>query len=131
LASGAKLPSFAQLLGRRSRPRSLLQLSLGAALMASAVLSVQAALGLVFDPRYRDFPFAPLSASIAPFLLMIASWRFRPKPPAAETAIAVTLAIAAVYIVLNEGFANWQALWLGAGLAGLALTLLQVPDVPD
>jgi glucan 1,3-beta-glucosidase len=131
LASGAKLPSFAQLLGRRSGPRSLLQLSLGAALMASAVLSVQAALGLVFDPRYRDFPFAPLSASIAPFLLMIASWRFRPKPPAAETAIAVTLAIAAVYIVLNEGFANWQALWLGAGLAGLALTLLQVPDVPD
>ena len=27
------------------------------------------ALGLVFDPRYRDFPFAPLTATVVPLLL--------------------------------------------------------------
>jgi glucan 1,3-beta-glucosidase len=131
LGSGVKLPSFAQLLGRPARPPNPLRLLLGAALIASAVLSVQAALGLVFDPRYRDFPFAPLTAAIAPFLLMVTSWRLRPKPAAAEAVIAATLMAAAVYIVFNEGFANWQALWFAGASAALAITLLQVPDVPD
>src|SRR5215831_11131375 len=63
LASGASAPSFAQILGRAAqRPRDVVALSLGILLIALAVLSVQAALGLVFDPRYRDFPFAPLTA---------------------------------------------------------------------
>jgi glucan 1,3-beta-glucosidase len=131
IAYGTRLPSFAQLLGRRSRACSWLRLSLGAALIVLAVLAVQAALGLVFDPRYRDFPFAPLTGAVAPFLLMTTPWRLRPKPAAAEAAIAATLAASTVYIVFNEGFANWQALWFGAGSAALALTLVQVPDVPD
>jgi glucan 1,3-beta-glucosidase len=132
MGSGTRLPSFAQLLGRRRSPaRRWLRLSLGTALVVLAVLAVQAALGLVFDPRYRDFPFAPLTAAVAPFVLMTTSWRLRPKPAAAESAIAATLAASTVYIVFNESFANWQALWFGAGLAALALTLLQVPDVPD
>jgi hypothetical protein len=38
---------------------------------------------------------------------------------------------AAVYIVCNEGFANWQALWFCAGLIALALTLLQARDARD
>jgi glucan 1,3-beta-glucosidase len=131
LACDTKLPSLAQLLGRRARADSWLALSLGMALIALAVLSVQAALGLVFDPRYRDFPFAPLTAAVAPFLLAITAWRLRPKPAPAETAIAATLAASAVYIVFSESFANWQALWFAAGLGALALTLLQVPDAPD
>jgi glucan 1,3-beta-glucosidase len=132
MGSGTRLPSFAQLLGRRRSPaRRWLRLSLGTALVVLAVLAVQAALGLVFDPRYRDFPFAPLTAAVAPFVLMTTSWRLRPKPAAAESAIAATLAASTVYIVFNESFANWQALWFGAGLAALALALLQVPDVPD
>ena len=48
---------------RGARPRRSLALLLGAALIVLAVLSVQAALGLVFDPRYRDFPFAPLTGA--------------------------------------------------------------------
>jgi glucan 1,3-beta-glucosidase len=107
-----------------------LPLSLAAALLVLAALSVQAALGLAFDPRYRDFPFAPLTAALAPFALMSGPLRLRPKAPAAETAIAVTLAGAAVYIVLNEGFANWQAVWFGAALLALALTLRQARDAP-
>ncbi len=100
-------------------------------LIALAVLSVQAALGLVFDPRYRDFPFAPLTGAVTPFLL-IATWqlRLRVRRPAAETVAAATLALSAIYIVLNEGFANWQALWFCAGLIALALTLLQARDAP-
>jgi glucan 1,3-beta-glucosidase len=131
IACGTRLPSFAQLLGRRSQACSWLRLSLGAALIVLAVLAVQAALGLVFDPRYRDFPFAPLTGAVAPFLLMTTPWRLRPKPAAAEATIAATLAASTVYIVFNEGFANWQDLWFGAGSAALALTLVQVPDVPD
>jgi exo-beta-1,3-glucanase (GH17 family) len=132
LASGAKLPSLAQVLGRpRQRPCGWLPLSAGIALIALAILSVQAALGLVFDPRYRDFPFAPLTAAVVPFALMMTPWRLWPCPPVAEAAIAATLAASAAYIVLNESFANWQALWFGAGLGALALTLLQARGAPD
>jgi hypothetical protein len=41
----------------------------------------------------------------------------------AETIAAIVLAGSAVYIVLNEGFANWQALWFGAVLTMLAVTI--------
>ena len=34
------------------------------------VLAMQSALALSFDPRYRDFPFAPLTAAALPFLLL-------------------------------------------------------------
>jgi hypothetical protein len=44
--------------------------------------------------------------------------------------MAVTLAVSAVYIVANESFANWQALWFAAALLVLALTLVQARDVP-
>jgi glucan 1,3-beta-glucosidase len=93
-------------------------------------LAVQAALGLVFDPRYRDFPFAPLTAAALPLLLLVPSARWRPKAPAAETAMAATLAASAVYVAFNEGFANWQALWFSTGLLVFAFTLLQARDAP-
>src|SRR5947209_17287896 len=104
LASGASALSFAQILGRAAqRPRDMVALSLGTLLLALAVLSVQAALGLVFDPRYRDFPFAPLTAATIPLLLatkgkpatkgaLLARWKRRLRAPAAETAVAATLA---------------------------------------
>jgi asparagine N-glycosylation enzyme membrane subunit Stt3 len=41
---------------------------------------------------------------------------------------AVTLAASAVYIVLNESFENWQALWFAAMLAVLAVTLFRSRD---
>jgi exo-beta-1,3-glucanase (GH17 family) len=130
LARGTQAPSFARILGRAAqRPHDIVALTLGIVLIAIAILSVQAALGLVFDARYRDFPFAPLTGAVVPLLLM-AKWRPRLEAPAAETAMAVTLAGSAVYIVLNEGFANWQALWFSAALLALALTLLQARDAP-
>jgi len=143
LASGASALSFAQILGRAAqRPRDMVALSLGTLLLALAVLSVQAALGLVFDPRYRDFPFAPLTAATIPLLLatkgkpatkgaLLARWKRRLQAPAAETAVAATLAASAVYIVCNESFANWQAVWFSAALLAIAFTLLQAQDGPS
>jgi hypothetical protein len=40
------------------------------------------------------------------------------------------LALSALYILFNEGFANWQSLWLCAVLAALAINLARVRDVP-
>jgi exo-beta-1,3-glucanase (GH17 family) len=140
--SGATAPSFAQMLGRAAqRPRDVVSLALGILLIALAVLSVQAALGLVFDPRYRDFPFAPLTAATVPFMLLIkakpavkgsllARLKQRVQAPAAESAIAAVLTASAIYIACNEGFANWQAVWFSAALLALAFTLLQARGVP-
>src|SRR5262249_12146169 len=111
-------------------------------LIALAVLSVQAALGLVFDPRYRDFPFAPITAATVPLLLatkgkpaakgkLVARWKRRLQAPAAETAVAATLGGSAVYIGCNEGFAHWPAVWFSAALLVLAFTLLQAQDGPN
>ena len=130
LATGTRTPTFAQVLGRGGeRPRNPLALSLGILSIAVAVLSVQAALGLVFDGRYRDFPFAPLTGAAVP-LLLAATWSRRLQAPAAETATAATLAASAVYIAGNEGFANWQALWFSAALLAFAFTLAQARDAP-
>jgi hypothetical protein len=62
---------------------------------------------------------------------LLARWKRRLQAPAAESAIAVTLAASAVYIVCNESFANWQAVWFSAALLVLAFTLLQAQDAPS
>jgi exo-beta-1,3-glucanase (GH17 family) len=130
LAAGARTPSFAEILGRSAKqPRDPLVLALGVLKIALALLAVQAALGLVFDPRYRDFPFAPLAGAALP-LLLVGGWRWRPQVPVAETVMAATLAASALYVVVNERIVNWQAVWFAAGLVVLALTLLQERDAP-
>ena len=130
-AAGRPCPSFAALLGRREGMRDGLAVVTGAALIALTLLSVETALGLVFDPRYRDLPFAPQSAgAYAFFVLMLTTPRPRGPRPPAETQAGVLLAVCAVYIAINETFANWQAIWLAAGLIGLAVTLLRARDVP-
>jgi exo-beta-1,3-glucanase (GH17 family) len=152
--SGVRTPTFAAVLGRRAgRPRQPLALMLGMLLLALAVLAMQAALGLDFDPRYRDFPFAPLSGGVFPFLAVSVLRRFYPQLrspkadaaefvervalphakgpyPAAEIVAAGVLGLSAVYIVFNETIANWQALWFCGGLIALALTLVQERDAP-
>ena len=140
--SGTTAPTFAHILGRApQRPRDPVALALGVLRVALAVLAVQAALGLVFDPRYRDFLFAPLTAATVPLLLathgktaikekLLGRWKRRLQAPTAETAVAATLAASAVYIVGNESFANWQAVWFAAALLALAFTLLQAQDAP-
>ena len=142
VASGLTVPSFACVLGRNAyRSRPPLTLVLGALLIGLAVLAMQAALGLDFDPRYRDFPFAPLTGGVFPFLL-VSLLRRDPKSPApespgpksprptAEVVTAVMLGLSAIYIVFNETLANWQALWFCAGVAAFALTLVRVRDAP-
>lgn len=124
-ASRTPVPSFARVLGRRNeRVKDWLAIALGALLIALTVLAVQAALGLVFDPRYRDFPFPALSAAIIPFATLKTSWpRLKGLRPSAETVAAATLALSAIYIVFNETLANWQAMWFAAGLLALAIIL--------
>ena len=43
--------------------------------------------------------------------------------PLAEAVFAGMLAMSAVYVVFNEGFENWQALWTGAVYVLLASAL--------
>ena len=100
-------------------------LALGLLLVALVALAVQSALALSFDPRYRDFPFAPMTAAIVPFVLLsLAAPRGKGERPLAETSAAAVLALCAIFIVWNETPANWQALWFAATLAGAVLSLL-------
>jgi glucan 1,3-beta-glucosidase len=132
MAATVTIPSFAAVLGRRTeRPRRPLALALGVLLAVLVVLAVQAALGLVFDPRYRDFPFAPLTGATFSFLLLVRALPGRKDlRPAAEALAAAALALSAVYIVGNETLANWQAVWFCAAAMALAFTLLPARDAP-
>jgi glucan 1,3-beta-glucosidase len=133
LARDGAIPPFARTLGPAAQRTCIVvdRLS-GIILVATTVLAIQTSLGLVFDPRYRDFMFAPLSAAVAPFAVASAlRRRGRGRRGTAETVAAVTLAGSAVYIVLNESFANWQALALAAALVVLAVTLARLQDAPS
>jgi glucan 1,3-beta-glucosidase len=120
-------PPFAQVLGRGAdRPTDLLSLVLGAGLILLTILTIGTALGLVFDPRYKDFPFVPLTAAAIPYV-MLALLAGRPAGGAAtraELVAAILLALSAIYIVINEGLANWQAVWLCGVLISLAAILV-------
>lgn len=127
---GTALPRFSALIGPAAeRVRDPPARLIGALLIATTLLAILTALGLVFDPRYRDFPFAPLTAAVAPFVAHSVSMR-RPlgRHGTAEWAAAGILALSAPYIALNEGFANWQSLWLCAALIALAFSLARVRD---
>jgi hypothetical protein len=129
---GMPLPRLSRLLGpAEERIRAPLAIALGVVLIATLLLTVQVALGLVFDPRYKDFPFAPLTAAIVPLLtLSLATERGAGRRGVAELAAAGLLALSVVYIVPNETLANWQSLWLCATLVTLAFTLTLVRDAP-
>jgi glucan 1,3-beta-glucosidase len=132
LACDTRLPTFSEVLhgGELARRRPL-AFWLGALLMGTTVLAIQAALGLDFDPRYRDFPFTPATGSIVPVLVISLSAPPAKGPrPAAEAAAAATLVLSALYIAFNESFANWQALWFCGCLLALAVTLLRARAAP-
>jgi glucan 1,3-beta-glucosidase len=133
LVAGVRIPGFGEMLGRpQERPCAPVALVAGGGLVALSVLALQSALMLVVDPRYVDFPFAPLLCAAVPYLtLALWSDRLKGERPAAETLAAAVLAGSAVYIVINETVANWQALLLAGGLAMLALTLARVRAAPD
>jgi exo-beta-1,3-glucanase (GH17 family) len=132
LAARRRIPAFAALIGGGGGRRDFLDWALGGMLIALMLIAVDAALGLVFDPRYRDIPFAPLTAAAVPFLFLLATTRRLDGVRAtAESVAGAALALSAGYILFNETFANWQSVWFCAGLLGLAAILLSVRDAPS
>lgn len=133
LGRGERPPRFAMLLGGEAeRPDTRLAVALGLCLIALGVLAVQVLLALVFDPRYRDFPFPALWGAVLPLLLLSFAPRSERAAPrgAAERVMAATLTVGAVYVIFNEGFANWQSLATASAAAALAFTLLRAGRGP-
>jgi exo-beta-1,3-glucanase (GH17 family) len=125
LMSGRALPTFLELLGPRdARTKSALSMMLGAVLVVTTLIGAETALGFVFDPRYRDFPFAALTMAVVPFSsLMLLNRPQEGVRPIAEAVFAGVLAAGAFYTVFNEGPNNWQSLWTCAIYFLLAITL--------
>jgi exo-beta-1,3-glucanase (GH17 family) len=127
LMSGRALPTFLELLGPRDyRTRSALAVALGLTLIVTTLIGAETALGFVFDPRYKDFPFAALTMAVVPFAAL--TLLNRPKEgtrPVAEAVFAGLFAGAALYTGVNEGSDNWQSLWTCAVYLLLAVTLWQ------
>jgi exo-beta-1,3-glucanase (GH17 family) len=125
LMSGRALPTFLDLLGPRDGRTGLaLTMILGAVLVVTTLIGAETALGFVFDPRYRDFPFAALTMAVVPFAtLMLLNRPQEGVRPITEAVFAGLLAGAALYTVFNEGADNWQSLWTCAVYGLLAVTL--------
>ena len=71
------------------RRNNIVAVVLAALLAATVVAAIHVALGLVFDPRYKDFPFAALTGPIVALaVLALATARAPIKPGAAEIAAA-------------------------------------------
>jgi hypothetical protein len=97
---------------------------LGAALVVTTLIGAETALGFVFDPRYRDFPFAALTMAVVPFSsLMLLNRPPQGPRPIAEGVFAGLFAASALYTVFNEGADNWQSLWTCAAYLLFAVTL--------
>ena len=124
LMSGRPLPTLLDLLGPRDdKHRPVVTLLLGAALVVSVLIGSETALGFVFDPRYRDFPFASLTMAVVPFATLMLNRRQAGLRPMAEAVFAGLLGMSAVFILFNEGKDNWQSLWTCAIYFLFAITL--------
>ncbi len=134
VVSGRALPTFLDMFGPRGQGTSL-SLSmycLGACLVAAALIGSETALGFVFDPRYRDFPYAALTMAVVPFACLMLNRPQQGRRPIAESVFAGLLAGSAVYIGFNEGKENWQSLWTCAIYLLFAITLwrARVAQIP-
>jgi exo-beta-1,3-glucanase (GH17 family) len=127
LMAGRSLPTFLDLLGpREGRTGSALAIFLGLALLVTTLIAAETSIGFVFDPRYKDFPFAALTMAVIPFSTL--ALLNRPQEgvrPITEAVFAGLLAMAAVYTGFNEGPDNWQSLWTCAVYLLFAITLWQ------
>jgi hypothetical protein len=98
-------------------------MALGVVLIVTTLIAAKTALGLVFDPRWRDFPFASLTMAAVPFLTL--TLLNRPKSgtrPIAESVFAALFVVIALYAIFNEGTDNWQSLWTSAAYFLLGAT---------
>jgi hypothetical protein len=125
LMSGRSLPTFLELIGpREGRTLSFPTVLLGVVLTVTTLMAAETALGLVFDPRWRDFPFAGLTMAVVPFWTL--ALLNRPKSgarPIAEAVFACLFGATALYSIFNEGSQNWQALWTSAAYFLFGITL--------
>ena len=91
------------------------------------IVSITLALGLVFDPRYRDFQFAPLTGPIVSvFIAGFVCPSGMKRQGVAEPIAAAVLAVSAIYIWFNETPWNWQAGWFVALLLILSAACLRL-----
>jgi glucan 1,3-beta-glucosidase len=124
LVAGRALPQFSDILSQDvpldGRGRVLGWLTIGV-----TVIAVMTALGLAFDPRYRDFPYAPLSCAIVPLFVAMALSAHKARG-VAEILATIVLVSCAAFVLWNETLANWQSLWLAGLFVLLALTLTPV-----
>jgi exo-beta-1,3-glucanase (GH17 family) len=125
LMCGRAPPTFLELLGPKDyRTPSGLAIMHGLILIVTIVIGTETALGFMFDPREKDFPFAALTMAAVPFAAM--TQLNRPKKgirPMAEAIFAGVFLVAAIYAALSEGPDNWQSLWTCAAYILLAVTL--------
>jgi exo-beta-1,3-glucanase (GH17 family) len=125
LMSGRAPPTFLELLGPKDyQTPSGLAIMHGLAWIVTIVIGTETAIGLVFDPRNKDFPFAALTMAAVSFAAM--TLLDRPRKgirPMAESIFAGVFLVAAIYTGLNEGPDNWQSLWTCAAYLLLAVTL--------
>jgi exo-beta-1,3-glucanase (GH17 family) len=135
LMSGRALPTFLDLLGPRvdDRATPVLTIILGVTLIVTTLIGAETALGFVFDPRYKDFPFAALTMAVVPFATLALNRPQQGVRPIAEAVFAGLFALAALYTGFNEGADNWQSLWTCAAYLLFALTLwrargVQIPE---
>ena len=117
------LPSFLEVLGpSKGLTPFFMANMLGITLIVTTVIAAQTALSLIFDARWRDFPFAALTMAVVPFwTLAFLNGSKSGERPLSEAVFAGLFAMAAIYVVFNEGFENWQAMWTGAYALGSAL----------
>ena len=131
LMSGRALPAFLEVLGPpKGRTPFFMTNMLGITLIVTTLVAAEIALSLVFDARWRDFPFAALTMAVVPFWTL--AFLNGPKSgtrPLSEAVFTGLFALAAVYIILNEGSDNWQAMWTGAMYFLLGSALWQARTV--
>ena len=130
LMSERPVPAFLDILGpAERRTQTLMTTLLGMTLIVTTLAAVETALGLAFDGRWRDFPFAALTMAVVPLAILAlhSGQRFGSRP-IAEVVFAGLLALATLYIGFNEGAANWQSLWTCAMYLLLCFTLLRTRD---
>jgi exo-beta-1,3-glucanase (GH17 family) len=125
LMTALPLPTFFEVLGpSEGRGPPLMTRILGITLIVTTLLATETALGLVFDGRWRDFPFASLTMAVVPFFA-VAMFNAAESGtrPLAETVFAGLFAVTVPYIAFNEGPQNWQSLWTCAAYVVLGVTL--------
>jgi exo-beta-1,3-glucanase (GH17 family) len=127
IISGRALPTFLDLFGPRGEGERLAASMrlLGLSLVVTALIASETALGFMFDPRYKDFPYASLTMAVVPFAGLLLNRPQVGQRPIAEAVFAGLLTIAAGYVGYNEGPDNWQSMWTCAVYVLFAITLWQ------